>query len=74
MPILSSGGVAFLHMPSSISGVNRARYWRAPEGRGGGSSVAIEPGETKVGELVQLMEHTLDIVERDANSCPFAQN
>jgi len=47
-------------------------YLETTRGRGGGLRLACPPQEIRIGDVVTLMEHSLDIVHCERQPCPLS--
>ena len=46
-------------------------YLRSVQGRGGGVTLALPPGDIVVGQVVRDVEATLDVIDCAKNDCPL---
>ncbi|MBK5944532.1 RrF2 family transcriptional regulator [Halorhodospira halophila] len=69
--IAGAYGISQEHLRKVVHRLSRHGYLHTTQGRSGGLQLAREPAEIRVGEVVRLMEDSLELIHCDRGPCPL---
>lgn len=73
--IAGAFGISANHLGKVVNQLGHLGYIEAKRGRGGGLTLALDPDEIPIGEVVQAFEPDFNLVEcfdPETNTCPIA--
>ena len=59
------------HVAKVVHRLSSLGYLKSVQGRGGGVTLALPPGDVVVGQVVRDMEATLDVIDCVKHDCPL---
>ncbi len=69
--IAAAYGISQEHLRKVVHRLARHGYLHTTQGRAGGMQLAREPGAIRIGEVVRLMEDSLELIHCERGPCPL---
>ncbi|MFP4648695.1 MAG: RrF2 family transcriptional regulator [Halorhodospira sp.] len=70
--IAGAYGISQEHLRKVVHRLARHGYLRTVQGRAGGMQLAQPATQIRVGEIIQLMEDSLELIDCDREPCPLS--
>ncbi len=69
--IASAYDISLEHLRKVVHRLAQVGYLETSRGRAGGMTLAREPAEIRIGEVVLALEHSLSIIDCERQPCPL---